>query len=61
SDVENHKPCPDTFLLAADRLGIDAQNCLVFEDTELGKRAAHSAGMDCVMVEGNNLVFYPKR
>ncbi|HCG7306538.1 TPA: beta-phosphoglucomutase family hydrolase [Vibrio parahaemolyticus] len=61
SDVENHKPCPDTFLLAADRLGIDAQNCLVFEDTELGKRAAYSAGMDCVMVEGNNLVFYPKR
>ncbi|MEF1299591.1 carotenoid dehydrogenase, partial [Vibrio parahaemolyticus] len=32
-----------------------------FEDTELGKRAAHSAGMNCVMVEGNNLVFYPKR
>lgn len=31
SDVENHKPCPDTFLLAADRLGINAQNCLVLK------------------------------
>ncbi|WP_319534506.1 beta-phosphoglucomutase family hydrolase [uncultured Vibrio sp.] len=60
TDVENHKPFPDTFLMAAEHLGIEAAGCLVFEDTELGKRAAHAAGMDCVMVEGDELVFFAK-
>lgn len=59
TDVSNYKPAPDTFLLAAERTGIEPQKCVVFEDTELGKQAAHAAGMDCVMVEDNNLVFYP--
>ncbi|CAM2765084.1 beta-phosphoglucomutase family hydrolase [Vibrio mytili] len=60
TDVKNHKPFPDTFLLAAEQLGIEASACLVFEDTDLGKRAAHAAGMDCVMVQGDDLVLYPK-
>ena len=60
TDVEIHKPFPDTFLMAAEQLGLSAQDCVVFEDTELGKKAAHAAGMDCVMVEENKLVFYPK-
>ncbi|MEF1340281.1 HAD-IA family hydrolase, partial [Vibrio rotiferianus] len=60
TDVENHKPFPDTFLMAADQLGLGAEECVVFEDTELGKKAAHAAGMDCVMVEGKGLKFYPK-
>ncbi len=59
SDVENHKPFPDTFLMAAEQLGVEAEQCLVFEDTELGKRAAHAAGMDCVMVEDGELFFSP--
>lgn len=58
-DVENHKPAPDTFLLAAEKLGLTAKQCVVFEDTALGKSAAHAAGMDCIMVEGDKLVFYP--
>ncbi|CAH0526308.1 Fructose-1-phosphate phosphatase YqaB [Allocatenococcus thiocycli] len=60
TDVENHKPFPDTFLMAAEQLGLEASGCLVFEDTELGKRAAHAAGMDCVMVDGDELVFFAK-
>lgn len=60
SDVENHKPFPDTFLMAAEQLGLEASGCLVFEDTELGKRAAHAAGMDCVMVDGDELIFFAK-
>ncbi|MDV6252422.1 beta-phosphoglucomutase family hydrolase [Vibrio sp. EA2] len=60
TDVENHKPFPDTFLMAAEHLGLEASNCLVFEDTELGKRAAHAAGMDCVMVVEDDLVFFAK-
>ncbi|CAH8240547.1 hypothetical protein VAEKB19_5490012 [Vibrio aestuarianus] len=31
----------------------------MFEDTDLGKQAAHSGAMDCVMVENGRLVFYP--
>ncbi|UXI00035.1 beta-phosphoglucomutase family hydrolase [Photobacterium sp. TY1-4] len=49
-DVDNHKPHPDTFLQAAERLGLAPRDCVVFEDTELGKRAALAAGMDCMMI-----------
>lgn len=59
SDVENHKPNPDTFLRAAFLLDLEPKHCVVFEDTHLGKQAAHAGGMDCVMVEEGKLVFYP--
>lgn len=59
SDVENHKPHPETFLKAAEQLKLAPSQCVVFEDTELGMRAAHAGGMDCIMVEGDELVFYP--
>lgn len=49
-DVVNHKPNPDTFLEAAKRIGVAPQDCVVFEDTELGVKAALAAGMDCYMV-----------
>lgn len=59
SDVEQHKPNPDTFLLAAKKMNVLAEACVVFEDTELGKQAAHAARMDCILVEGNELKLYP--
>lgn len=49
-DYKNGKPAPDAFLLAAERLGVAAQDCLVFEDTALGIQAATAAGMASVMV-----------
>jgi len=49
-DYKNGKPAPDAYLLAAARLGVPAKDCLVFEDTELGIRAATAAGMTTVMV-----------
>jgi HAD superfamily hydrolase (TIGR01509 family) len=49
-DVERAKPAPDPFLLAASRLGVDPARCLVFEDSEPGAEAAHSAGMTVVQV-----------
>ncbi len=49
-DVEQHKPNPHTFLLAARQLGVEPARCLVFEDTEIGRQAALAAGMACVMV-----------
>ncbi|RJX75742.1 beta-phosphoglucomutase family hydrolase [Vibrio sinensis] len=58
SDVDNHKPNPDTFLLAAQRLGVEPKRCVVFEDTYLGLQAAHAAGMDCIMVVADGLEFH---
>jgi HAD superfamily hydrolase (TIGR01509 family) len=44
------KPAPDMFLLAADRLGVRADQCLVFEDAQPGVAAAKAAGMQVVLV-----------
>jgi HAD superfamily hydrolase (TIGR01509 family) len=44
------KPAPDMFLLAAERLGVPAARCLVFEDAVPGVTAARAAGMQVVLV-----------
>ena len=43
--VANPKPAPDTFLRCAELLGVDARQCVVFEDSQLGLEAAARAGM----------------
>ena len=47
-DVKNHKPYPDTFLRAAELLGIEPGYIDVFEDGDLGLEAAKRAGMNPV-------------
>ncbi|MEY4753975.1 MAG: hypothetical protein RJA44_1650 [Pseudomonadota bacterium] len=42
------KPHPDIFLAAAERLGVEAAQCLVFEDAPLGVEAARRGGMAAV-------------
>jgi beta-phosphoglucomutase family hydrolase len=49
-DVQHGKPAPDTFLLAARHMNVPADQCLVFEDAELGIQAAEAAGMKWVRV-----------
>lgn len=49
-DVSNHKPDPETFLKAAELIGIEPKDCLVFEDGTLGMEAARSAGMQVIDV-----------
>ena len=49
-DVANHKPAPDTFLKAAALLGIPAEECRAFEDTDLGMESIRAAGMEAVDV-----------
>lgn len=49
-DVTRVKPDPELFLLAARRLGVAPEACLVFEDSPNGMRAALAAGMRCVAV-----------
>ena len=48
SEVKLGKPNPDIFLLAAQKLGVPPQECLVIEDAEHGVTAAKRAGMKCV-------------
>jgi HAD superfamily hydrolase (TIGR01509 family) len=47
-DVERGKPAPDIFLEAARRIGVAPNDCLAFEDADLGLQAARSAGMQVV-------------
>jgi HAD superfamily hydrolase (TIGR01509 family) len=49
-DYQKSKPDPEPFLIAAQRLGIAPEDCLVFEDTDLGIQAATAAGMASVRV-----------
>jgi HAD superfamily hydrolase (TIGR01509 family) len=49
-EVENPKPAPDIFLLAAEKLGIEPVDCLVIEDSATGVTAAHEAGMKVIAV-----------
>ncbi len=47
-EVARGKPAPDVFIEAARRLGMPAEDCLVFEDAPMGIEAAHAAGMRVV-------------
>jgi len=44
-DVERGKPDPLPYLTALDRLGVSAEEALVFEDSPSGMRAAKAAGL----------------
>lgn len=49
-DYKKSKPDPEAFLLAAAKLGVAPQTCLVFEDTDMGIQAAKAAGMASVKI-----------
>jgi beta-phosphoglucomutase len=53
-DVTESKPSPLVFLKAAQRLGADPKNCVVFEDAVAGVKAAKSAGMHCVAITNSH-------
>jgi len=47
-EIERKKPFPDIFILAATKLGLSAQECLVVEDAINGVEAAKAAGAHCL-------------
>jgi HAD superfamily hydrolase (TIGR01509 family) len=57
-EVEHGKPAPDMFLLAASRLGVPPERCVVVEDSPPGVAAGRAAGMPTLgvrRVEGIDL------
>lgn len=48
--VSNGKPAPDIYLLTAEKLGVQPNECLVIEDSKNGIISGHEAGMDVIMV-----------
>ena len=49
-EVTRGKPDPQTFLLAAEKLGVEPENCIVIEDAISGVTASKRAGMRCIAV-----------
>jgi HAD superfamily hydrolase (TIGR01509 family) len=47
--MERGKPFPDIYLNTARKLKVKPENCLVFEDSIAGLKAAKSAGMKCIV------------
>ena len=50
ADTDKHKPQPEPFLCAAQRLGVAAESCVVLEDAIHGVTAAKAAGMIAIAV-----------
>ena len=49
-EVSEHKPHPMTYLIAAERLGVDPTKCIAYEDADPGIVSAKAAGMEVVDV-----------
>ncbi|KJE95142.1 HAD-superfamily hydrolase [Capsaspora owczarzaki ATCC 30864] len=54
-ELKNGKPSPDIFLLAAKRLGMRPEQCLVFEDALSGCQAGVAAGMRTIVIPDTRL------
>lgn len=52
SDVTRGKPDPEVFLLAAQRMGVEASDCAVIEDAPAGVAAALAGGMISIALAG---------
>ena len=55
-DFDKSKPDPDCYQKAAARLGVDKDECLVFEDSINGLRSGRAAGMKVVGLATTNIV-----
>lgn len=53
--VQNGKPAPDIYLLAAEKLGENPSECAAVEDSPRGAKSAVSAGMFCVAIPDKRL------
>ncbi|MEM9633223.1 MAG: HAD-IA family hydrolase [Pseudomonadota bacterium] len=49
-DIDNGKPDPSGYILAAEKLGAKVEHCLVFEDAPAGIQAGLNAGSDVIAI-----------
>src|SRR5262245_28887041 len=54
TNVPKGKPAPDLFLHAASRMGVQAADCIVVEDSAAGVTAATAAGMTAIGFVGGS-------
>ena len=52
--VKNANPAPDIYLKAASSVNVPVQNCMAFEDSDVGTMAAHAAGIPVVQIPDIN-------
>jgi HAD superfamily hydrolase (TIGR01509 family) len=57
AQVAHAKPDPEAYLVAARRLGVAPERCIVFEDSHVGVLAAKRAGAYCVAVRNSHAHF----
>jgi len=52
-DCTRRKPDPEPYLTTAMKLGLEPEDCLVIEDSEVGLKSALSAGMKCIVIRND--------
>lgn len=55
-DVSHPKPDPEPYLLSAEKLGVDAANCVAMEDSPAGVASAEAAGAQVLVLPGMHAV-----
>ena len=53
TDVSKSKPDPESYNVCVERLGLQQDECLVFEDTVNGVKSAKAAGITCYAIQNN--------
>lgn len=53
SEVTKSKPDPESYTVCVEKLGISENECVVFEDTMNGIKAAKAAGLTCFAIQSN--------
>lgn len=49
-DVTKSKPDPETWLRCMEKLAVEPQDCIVFEDSPKGAESALNAGIQCIII-----------
>jgi HAD superfamily hydrolase (TIGR01509 family) len=60
-DVESPKPAPDAYLEACASLEAEPSECFAIEDSEVGAKSAHAAGMSVIRVMAHPGTFSPRQ
>lgn len=58
-DVERSKPDPESYLQAIEKLGVEKEEVVVFEDTENGTKSAKAAGLTCLSIQ-QSVGYHPR-